>query len=72
MHAGIALLNAAIVSAADELTGPGEQCGANGNAAFGEADARFVKRDCKHGLVESEVGHVNPLCSRISELIARA
>jgi hypothetical protein len=44
-------LYAAIVAGAQEFSGGIENCGADGNAAFGEAFAGFGDRDLEHGRV---------------------
>ena len=48
VHRGIALLHAAVVSRADELAGGIEDRGADGDAAFRQAGARFLERDGEH------------------------
>ncbi len=51
MQAGVVLLNAAIVAAADEGAVGSEDGGADGQAAFGKADAGLGERDGEHGAV---------------------
>src|SRR5580692_8877722 len=55
---GIALLHATVVAGTDKLTGGGvEDCGADGDTAFGEARARFLQRNGEHGRVIECAGH---------------
>jgi hypothetical protein len=61
MDARVAFLNAAVATAAEQGAVGGEECGADGDAAFGEAEASFVDRDAEHGagLVEIGLGWVD-------------
>jgi hypothetical protein len=49
------------MAAAHQLAGLGEQGGADGNAAFSEAEAGFLKRYPQHAFVQFQAGHRNPL-----------
>ncbi len=71
VNAGVALLHALVSSAADQGASFGKQCGADGDAAFGQAEACFLKRYGQHRFVQSQVGHVNPLMERIRQLGGR-
>ena len=46
---GVGLLDATIAAGTDEVAGGGEDGGADGDAAFGEAEAGFREGDLKHG-----------------------
>jgi hypothetical protein len=52
---GIALLDAAVVSAAEDLAIARKQCGADGNAAFGEAEVGFLDGDLQQGGVHAAI-----------------
>ena len=58
MKAGVALLNPAVMSAAEQFAGFRKESGANGDSAFGAAESGFVKSHGKHLFVKCSVaGH---------------
>jgi hypothetical protein len=66
MHAGITLLHAPVVAAADQLAGFAEECSADRDAALDKAMPRLSKSDGKHLLVEFL--HRTTVIQRVSKL----
>ena len=52
VHAGVALLHAAIVAPAEQIAGSGKECRADGDSPFGQPGACFLKGDFQHSRIE--------------------
>jgi len=64
VDAGVPLLHAAIVAAGDLFAGAGKERGADGDAALGQAVARFLKSYFQHPFAEIAVHHRFGLIAR--------
>jgi hypothetical protein len=64
VNAGVGLLDAAVAASGEQGAGVVEERGADGDAAFFQAEASFVDGDTEHGagLVEVRFGWVERLC----------
>src|SRR3954468_14977513 len=58
VHAGVALLHPAIMSAADQLPAPGEESRANRDAALRATVTGFFQRHREHGFMKISIVHV--------------
>jgi hypothetical protein len=61
VNAGIAVLHAAVVAAADKFSGTRKDGSTDGNSSFGATQARFIERDLKHLFVLGMIHNGKPL-----------